>query len=447
MKIRPGIGVMIRSLLTLGITSTLLSGCGGGGSGTVTPQAVDGIAITAGFISTPAPFVPSLVTGNFSTDGSKYVVLSGWYVGDTTAPPVKIYRLANDTATDATVDILGNNHSISVHYPVVADFNRDGIDDIFFAGFTDIPGTLNNASYAFISRAGQSHQLVNIPGFTWSHGSVAADVNNDGFIDVINSQGHVWTNDGTGQFVFTPRKDWQQGHPEYIAGSGVCAGDFDRSGTTQVVVTDLSMYGTLPLRDTYIFKLDSTHAPTRMAILPTPWFDLNNTSATELSHDVSCTVGDLNNDGWQDIIVVSAKNGVSTPESRVQVYLNRGNWQFDDVTSSAMSGWSTAVLSSYTPQLTDFNNDGRLDIWLMGWDIWGRNSNQLWVNSPTTLFAQTKQTDFNRLLTNFQTATGAPTTALGIMIPIKINGAWNFAYTSAVNNKLYIGYANTQWRL
>ena len=257
----------------------------------------------------------------------------------------------------------------------------------------------------------------------------------------------MWTNDGTGQFVFTPRKDWQQGHPEYIAGSGVCAGDFDRSGTTQVVVTDLSMYGTLPLRDTYIFKLDSTHAPTRMAILPTPWFDLNNTSTTELSHDVSCTVGDLNNDGWQDIIVVSAKNGVSTPESRVQVYLNRGNWQFDDVTSSAMSGWSTAVLSSYTPQLTDFNNDGRLDIWLMGWDIWGRNSNQLWVNSPTTLFAQTKQTDFNRLLTNFQTATGAPTTALGIMIPIKINGAWNFAYTSAVNNKLYIGYANTQWRL
>jgi hypothetical protein len=435
--------------LVIPALAVALTGCGGGsGSGTVTSQVVDGIAITAGFISTPATFIPSLVPGNFSADGSKYVVLSGWYIGDTTAPPIKVYRLSNGTASDATVDILGGNHSVSVNYPVVADFNRDGVDDIFFAGFTDIPGVQNNPSYAFISRPGQSHQRVNVPGSTWSHGSVAADVNNDGFIDVINSQGHIWTNDGTGQFAFNTRKDWQQGYQDYVNGSGVCAGDFDRSGTTQIVVTDMSLNGTAPIQDTYIFKLDNTLAPTRMAVLPMPWFDVGNTTATELSHDVSCTVGDLNNDGWQDIIVVSAKQNVTTtPESRVQIYLNRGNWQFDDATSSAMSGWSTAVLSSYTPQLFDYNNDGRLDLWLMDWDNWGRNSNQLWLNSVTTSFAQTKQTDLNRLLTNFQTATGAPSNALGIMIPVKVNGAWNFAYTSAVNNKVYVGYANTQWSL
>jgi hypothetical protein len=434
--------------LVIPALAVALTGCGGGGgSGTVTSQVVDGIAITAGFISTPATFIPSLVPGNFSADGSKYVVLSGWYIGDTTAPPIKVYRLSNGTASDATVDILGGNHSASVNYPVVADFNRDGVDDIFFAGFTDIPGVQNNPSYAFISRPGQSHQRVNVPGSTWSHGSVAADVNNDGFIDVINSQGHIWTNDGTGNFTFNTRKDWQQGYQYYVNGSGVCAGDFDRSGTTQIVVTDMSLNGTAPIQDTYIFKFDDTLAPTRMAVLPVPWFDVGNTTATELSHDVSCTVGDLNNDGWQDIIVVSAKQNVNTPESRVQIYLNRGNWQFDDVTSSAMSGWSTAVLSSYTPQLFDYNNDGRLDLWLMDWDNWGRNSNQLWMNSATTSFVQTKQTDFNRLLTNFQTATGAPSNALGIMIPVRVNGAWNFAYTSAVNNKVYVGYANTQWSL
>jgi hypothetical protein len=131
----------------------------------------------------------------------------------------------------------------------------------------------------------------------------------------------------------------------------------------------------------------------------------------------------------------------------VQIYLNRGNWQFDDVTSSAMSGWSTAVLSSYTPLLVDYNNDGRLDLWLMGWDNWGRNSNQLWTNSTTTSFVQTKQTDFDQLLTNFQTVTGAPSNRLGIMIPVKVNGTWNFAYTSAVANKVYVGYARTQWSL
>lgn len=425
-----------------------LTGCGGGGgSGSVTTQVINSVTITAGFISTPSTFVPSLVNASFNGQ-NQYVVLSGWYQNDLTPPPVKVYKLnADGTAQDATVDILGSNHSISVNYPVVADFNHDGIDDIFFAGFTDNPGTQNNSSYAFVSRPGQSHQQVNVPGMTWSHGSTAADVNNDGHIDVINSQGHIWLNDGTGQFTFHTRLDWQSGYAEYINGSGVCAGDFDRSGTTQIVATDLALNGVLPLQDTYVFQLDNNLVPTRKAILPTPWFDANNNTNTELSHDVSCAVGDLNNDGWQDIIVVSAKNGAATPESRVQVYLNQGNWQFIDATSSSMSGWSTALLSSYTPKLFDYNNDGRLDIWLMDWDSWGRNSNQLWLNSSSTSFAQTRQTDFDQLLNDFRTATNAPVGSAGIMIPVKINNKWNFAFTSAVSNKVYIGYANTQWVL
>ena len=73
--------------LVIPALAVALTGCGGGGGGTgTTSQVVDGVAITAGFISTPATFIPSLVTGNFSTDGARYVVLSGWYIGNTTAP-------------------------------------------------------------------------------------------------------------------------------------------------------------------------------------------------------------------------------------------------------------------------------------------------------------------------------------------------------------------------
>ena len=438
---------MFRSVIPAALMlAAALTGCGGGGggSGTVTPQVVNGVTITAGFISTPSSFIPSLVSGKF--DGvNQYVVLSGWYRQDLTPPPVKVYKLNQDgTAADATVAVLGSEHSISVNYPLVADFNHDGIDDIFFPGFTDDPGTPNNPSYAFISRAGQSHQRVAVPGLAASHGSTVVDINGDGHVDVINSQGHMWLNDGTGQFSFRQGLNWQNGYPDSIGGSSVCAGDFDQSGTAQVVAIDLYLNGTLPIQDSYIFKFDANLGPVKQAVLPMPWFDRANTGIED-SHDVSCVVGDVNNDGWQDVIVVSAKMQTTTPQSVVQIYLNRGNWQFDDVTTTAMMGWSTDVLSSYTPKLHDFNGDGKLDIWLMDWDNWGRNSNQLWLNSTAVSFTKTKQTDLDRLLLDFRTATNSSANTMGIMLPVKINGKWNFAFTASTYNKIYIGYANTQW--
>jgi len=84
-------------------------------------------------------------------------------------------------------------------------------------------------------------------------------------------------------------------------------------------------------------------------------------------------IGDVNNDGWADIFLVS-----NMGESKL--YLNRGNWHFEDVTKEAgldmHKGWSTGVA------MADVNGDGLLDIYICNsGNLPGNDrANQLFIN-------------------------------------------------------------------
>jgi hypothetical protein len=436
--------------LVISALAVALTGCGGGGgggsdSGTNVPASnslIKTIGITG---STSTTFVPTLVSGEFAGDGSKYAIVSGWYINDLSGPPVKVYKLnADGTAQDATVAILGSEFSFSVMYPVVADFNGDGIDDIFFPGFTDSPGTPNNPSTVFISRKGQSHQRYDLTEPISAHASTVADLDNDGDLDVISNQGHAWINNGQG--IFTYRKYGNSG------ASGVCAGDFNNTGRTQLVFTDSFD----SIQDTYIYDINLTYTEfnnlTKIATLPVPYFDKNSTTQ-ELSHDVSCVVADFNLDGRPDIVVVSASNapailaGTSPPQSHVQVYINQGNYVFTE--SSGLISYNSNTLSSYTPKVIDFNNDGKPDIWLGSWNAWANaGSNQFWINNGSGEFVQQAVSKITAILDTFKSLTNdkTPSGNYGVALPIKINGKWNLVFTGGSDtNRHNIGYAATQW--
>jgi len=461
----------MRKLVILAAMAMALTGCGGGGGGGANTTKYDihetatiettGNTLTAtntartllsimGSITTNNAFIPSLASGEFTGDGKKYVVLSGWINASTTAPSVKIYQLNSDgTSIDATSSILGGAFAISVNYPLIADFNRDGIDDIFFPGFTDGPGVAENVSVAFLSRSGQSHLRVDVPGLTSSHASVAVDLNNDGYLDVINSMGYMWINNRANGFANQVKFNYTS-VADPIGGNGICSGDFDGSGQVQLVVTDIMANGELPIQDTYIFKLNSSMQPTKVGVLPVPYFDRTSTT-TEISHDVSCVVTDLNNDGRQDIVVVSANNSASVQQglaphsSVVQVYLNQGNFVFTDATDTALSGYTSNVLSSYTPKIIDFNGDGKPDIWLMDWDNQGVSANQIWINNGSAVFAQKNRNSIESMISEFKILTSGESGHLGIMLPIKIDGKWNFVVTDKKDLRTFVGYGTTQW--
>ncbi len=85
-------------------------------------------------------------------------------------------------------------------------------------------------------------------------------------------------------------------------------------------------------------------------------------------------IGDLNNDGLQDIIF--AGNMVST-----KIYLNKGKFKFTDITSN-FEGLSTEQWHS-SVTIADLNGDGWTDVYLTstGSDDPHKTKNQLWINN------------------------------------------------------------------
>jgi hypothetical protein len=78
-----------------------------------------------------------------------------------------------------------------------------------------------------------------------------------------------------------------------------------------------------------------------------------------------CAFLDYDNDGWQDILLLTGRRFDSTPEdATVRLYRNNRDGTFADVTARSglgISAWCAGVT------VGDFDNDGRDDLFLTGW--------------------------------------------------------------------------------
>jgi hypothetical protein len=390
--------------------SLLLSACGGGGGGSSSSATVDSTFIKG--IQTDYFMGVAIVQGHFKNDSNTYVLVTGSQIEMGGTVPVNIFKLnENGGGTDVTADILGPSvPRVSVATPLVADFNNDGIDDIFLPGFVDISNQLT-VTHLFLSRPGtyHSHQLLE---YTWSHSATVADINSDGNLDVVDAEGKMWINDGSGNFTF---KDHTWANSLFwMHGMGVCVGDFANDGRKQIVITDLNIAnGQWPFNDTAVFELNSNLKPVAQHLLTPPHYEVGNSGLTEISHDVRCKVADMNNDGLQDIVVfsrpwASARNNQWTAEGRVQILINQGNFNFVDQTN--LTDFNSNIDIDYMPMIQDFNGDGIPDIWtspqmlISGQGRWTRRAYTQIPNKQITL-------------------------------PIRIGNKWGFVYTVNDSNR------------
>jgi hypothetical protein len=106
-------------------------------------------------------------------------------------------------------------------------------------------------------------------------------------------------------------------------------------------------------------------------------------------------IGDINNDGLPDLYF-------SANQSANKLYLNKGNFQFEDITGSAgvagVGNWKTGV------SMADVNGDGLLDIFLCGVGDYKKfdGRNQLFINNGDLTFTESAA-EYGLLFQGFST--------------------------------------------
>jgi FG-GAP-like repeat len=227
---------------------------------------------------------------------------------------------------------------------VVADFNGDGTPDITQAGYDVL---LGNGDGTFELQAHVNDLAVN---------PVAADVNNDDLLDLVDTNG-VLIGNGDGAFTsqagfvlpaqFPPGYTGADPLPQYP--SAVAAGDMDGDGNVDLAVIGYTSYDVFDYDDEYGNPVFTSVSHGYVNVL------LGNGDGTFTAHWIepdiagnSVAIGDLNNDGKLDVVTGSGHGGVA-------ILLGNGD-------GTLQTARNFGVSFTARVELGDLNGDGALDV-------------------------------------------------------------------------------------
>ncbi len=262
--------------------------------------------------------------------------------------------------------------------------------------FTDITQTINPAF---------SNNPVN--------GASAADFNNDGLVDIY-IWGRLYENRGENGFADVLP---QSGITEGATIFGAVFGDYDNDGYLDIVMEDFSAPSIL-FRNNQSGRFSPVNASTNLSVLKLAqgagWADFDRNGTLDLFvnndagnnqlfrndnfqtfTDISASAGtaasgnsygmswgDYNNDGYPDIFIAPC----GLPENSIKHLLkNNRDGTFTDVNVEAGVADSS---SSWGVTWLDFNNDGNWDIYIANWgfDLSDRGKNRLYQNNGDGTF-------------------------------------------------------------
>jgi enediyne biosynthesis protein E4 len=246
------------------------------------------------------------------------------------------------------------------------DINNDGLIDVFFTG-NQVSNKLylNKGNLKFEDIT----QKAGVAGDSrWYTGVTMADVNGDGFLDIYCSvagkyepkNNELYINNGNGTFT---EKAKQYGIDDIGSSVQGTFFDYDKDGDLDLFVANypptkfnsptfayLQMMKNVKDNESgHLYKNEENH-----------FTDVTNTAGVKAyGLSLSATIGDLNNDSWPDIYV---SNDFNSPDF---MYLNNQNGTFKEVIKTATSHTSYYGMGV---DISDFNNDGNLDIFQVDMD-------------------------------------------------------------------------------
>jgi len=278
------------------------------------------------------------------------------------------HQKADGTFEDVTeaAGLTGKGYSTGV---AVADYDNDGREDIFVAGFGRNTLYHNNGDGTFTDVTDQA----GVAGGGWSTSAAWLDYDKDGRLDLIVARYIEWTfsdiycgehregyraychpdtfkpiapllyhNDGDGKFTLVTQK---AGLEKQGKGLGVSVCDFDRDGWPDIVIANDAM-------PEFLFHNKGDGTFEELGLMS--GMSVDSSGAAFSGMGIDCA--DYNNDGWPDIIITDLAN------QRYALFSNQSDGTFDYVTNSSDLGSISQFHSGWGVRFLDYNNDGWKDL-------------------------------------------------------------------------------------
>lgn len=214
-----------------------------------------------------------------------------------------------------------------------------------------IRGRLLSGALLFITTAvadiplSQSPSWSSVTSNDYSTGGGFWDIDTNGFIDFCVSNGNDMANNRNAIYfnqggLLQITAGWRSADQNRFG--HLYLGDADNDGLVDMAVAHLGPAGDGPPR---------VYRNIGGTLSGTPWW-----KAKDSSVHFDCCFGDVNNDGWLDL-VIAAGDAYSSLAQPLRIYLNR------EGRLDTLASWSSANLVQVDAvRFVDLNNDGKLDL-------------------------------------------------------------------------------------
>jgi hypothetical protein len=283
---------------------------------------------------------------------------------------------ADGTFTDVTdkASVGGDGYDIGV---AVGDYDNDGRPDLYVAGVTKNHLFHNNGDGTFTDvtdKAGVGGAIYDGKKM-WSVAAAWVDYNNDGLLDLFVSNYVKWEvnkdpecliagirnycspvlyerlpntlyrNNGDGTFTDV---SVETGIAQHLGrGMGVAIADYDGDGFMDIFVAN---------DDSPNFLFHNIGGKRFEEVAVASWVAYNPSGKTVSG--MGADFRDVNNDGRPDIWFTAL------PGELLPLYVNRGQGDFDDATTSSGLAWETQNMAGWSNAIVDLDNDGWKDLFV-----------------------------------------------------------------------------------
>lgn len=269
------------------------------------------------------------------------------------------------------------------------DYNNDGYTDLYVVNGSTIANLLNPSgvkdpprNYLFRNNGDGTFTDVTreagVEGGGWGQGAIAADFNNDGYVDLFVTNfgpNILYRNNGDGTFTDVAEKAGVSGGNVWH--SGASFGDYDKDGHLDLYVcgyVDFDIRNPPDRNKLYCaFRGVTVKAcgPRGLKGAPDKLYR-NNGDGTfsdvtaqagvtdrNLYYGFSALIEDFDGDGWPDIVVTNDAN----PN---YFYRNKGNGTFEEIGATAGIAYDAQGLEQANMGLAvgDIDNDGWMDLFV-----------------------------------------------------------------------------------